>query len=47
MSDLLVALVVFAIVAWVSYKYIPAPVGMIIAVVAGLVFLVKYLLPWL
>ena len=47
MTDLLAPFIVLAIIAWLSYRYIPMPVGLIIAVVAGLIFLVRYLLPLL
>ncbi len=47
MTDLLVDAIVFCLIAYVSYTYIPKPIGVIIAIVAGVIFLIKYLIPLL
>ena len=47
MTNLLVPFIVLALIAWISYRYIPMPVGLVIAVVCGIIFLVRYLFPLL
>lgn len=47
LTDLLVPFIVLLVIGWVSYRYLPMPIGLVIAVVCGLIFLVNYLLPLL
>ena len=47
MTDLLVPFIVLALIGWISMRYLPMPVSLVIAFICGLIFLVRYLLPLL
>lgn len=43
MIELLIVVIVLVVIAWLCYTYLPHPLGLIIAVVCGIIILVVLL----
>ncbi|MCR4307892.1 MAG: hypothetical protein NUV80_04975 [Candidatus Berkelbacteria bacterium] len=47
MTNFILTALVFGLLAWLSDKYIPTPIGRIVGFVIIIIWVLKYLLPFL